>query len=122
VICSITAALVFLWPTGDERSLAVKAVNFLVDPFGSLPVLPEPLPMSLGDDADAVTAHDAQEFAYYEAYEGSALNRVRMDLRGWRPPLEPSTQRQALIALGFFGLLLTWRLGGSPPEASSENS
>lgn len=117
MISVVAAALVMLWPTGGERSLGVKAVNYAADPFHRLPVDPGPIPMGLGDDADVVAAHDAQERAFYDAYEGSLLTRIRMELRGWRDPLDPATQRQALVALAVVGALMVWRLAGSDGKA-----
>ncbi len=105
-----------LWPTANDRSLATKAVNFIADPRGHLPALPPPIPLGLGDDADAVIAHDEQEAAYYDAYNGSAVTRFRMTMREWRIPLSPGTTRQILIAVAVLGLLLLWRLEGSKHE------
>lgn len=98
------------WPDGDGESLAVKIAHFAVDPSGDLPSLPPPIPMGLGDNADAVMAHDAAEAAYYDAYDSSAIARSRMAVRDWRDPLDPSTQRQILIAVVVAGVLLAWRL------------
>jgi hypothetical protein len=58
----IVAALliVFAWPPRDDESLALKFVNWVVDPSGELPVLPNQLALGQGDDPDAVSAHDLQ--------------------------------------------------------------
>lgn len=112
VIWVLATAVVLLWPLGEGPSLAVKAVHFAADPRGSLPVLPEPLPMGVGDDGEAVIQHDLQTNAYYDAWDASAWTRARMRLRDWRPGVDPTTERQILIALVVLGALLLWRLGG----------
>jgi len=116
----VAGALVLLWPTANDRSLAAKVVNLIADPRGSLPVLPPPIPLGMGDDADAVIAHDEQEAAYYEAHDGSALTRFRMAMKDWTVPLAPGTTRQILIAVAVLGLLLVWRLDGSKSERAAE--
>ena len=113
VIWVVATAVVLLWPLGEGPSLAVKAVHLAVDPRGALPVMPEPLPMGVGDDGDAVLQHDMQEAAYYDAWDSSAWMRTRIRLRDWRPGVSPTTERQILIALVALGALLVWRLGGS---------
>lgn len=116
----MAGALVLLWPTANDRSLATKAVNFIADPRGSLPVQPPPIPLGLGDDADAVIAHDEQEAAYYDAYNGSAVTRFRMTMREWKIPFTPGTTRQILIAVAVLGLLLVWRLESSKGEDTAD--
>jgi hypothetical protein len=117
----VAAALVLLWPSANDRSLAAKAVNFVADPRGTLPVLPPPIPLGAGDNADVVIAHDEQEAAYYDAYDGSALTRFRMRMRDWTMPLAPGTTRQILIAVAVLGLLLVWRLDASKREPTAED-
>ena len=56
VIWAAAALIVLAWPPESGRSLLVKAVNRAADPRGTLPALPPPLPMSLGDNGDAVAA------------------------------------------------------------------
>jgi hypothetical protein len=121
VIWVVAAILVLFWPGRESPSLAVKAVNFGADPFHSLPTLPPPLPLGLGDDAEAVILHDMQENAYFDAYESSALNRLRMMLKDWRDPLDSTTERQILVGLAVLGALLVWRLGGSKARVGSES-
>jgi len=113
VIWVVALISIMFWPSEASPSLAVKALHFGVDPFHRLPVLPPPLPMGLGDDADAVILHDTQENAYYDAYDSSWMNRLRMKLRDWRDPLDPTTERQLLVGLIVLGSLLIWRLEGS---------
>jgi hypothetical protein len=102
--------LVLGWPPDNGRSLGVKIVNRVVDPSGSLPSLPPPLPMSLDDDGDAVAAHDAQEADYYRQHQSSRLLRWRLDLKEAGEPLDPSTERQLLVALAVMSALGVWRL------------
>jgi hypothetical protein len=111
VIWTVAVAMVLAWPLGGNRSLAVKAVNFGADPLGRLPSMPPPLPMGLGDDGDAVALYDQQVAAFYDAYDASAWTRVRMRLRDWRDPIDPTTERQLLTAFAVLGAVLTWRLG-----------
>jgi hypothetical protein len=120
VIWVVAAAVLLLWPLSDSPSLAVKTVHFAADPLGRLPVLPEPLPMGLGDDADIVMEHDLRTQEYYDAYESSAWVRTRMKLRDWRPRVATSTERQILIAFTVLGALLVWRLGS--PGTSNEGA
>jgi len=61
-------ALVVAWPPDADKSLAVKFVNWVVDPSGELPVLPDPLALGLGDDPVAVAAHDEQVQRYDALY------------------------------------------------------
>lgn len=110
IIWTVAALLVLAWPPGTGRSLLVKTVNRASDPAGTLPSLPAPLPMSLDDDGDAVAAHDAQEREFYRAYAGSRLMRWRMDLRDAGEPLDPSTERQLLVAVAVLSALAVWRL------------
>ena len=58
----------------DDRSIGGKPCG---NPIGrnGRSSRPPPLPMSLDDDGDAVSAHDAQESEYYQAYDSSTLTR-----------------------------------------------
>lgn len=112
VIWLVAVVLVLFWPLQGARSLAVKAVNFAADPFTNLPTLPPPLPMGLGDDADAVILYDRQVAEYYDAWDSSPWIRARIRMRDWRDPLDPTTERQLLVGLAVLGALLVWRLGG----------
>jgi hypothetical protein len=107
-----TAALlvVLAWPPDAGRSLGAKIVNWAVDPRGTLPSLPEPLPMGLDDDGEAVTEHDMLENAYYQFRERSTLTRWRMDLKSAGDPFAPSTERQLLVAVAVVAALAVWRM------------
>ena len=69
--------------------------------------------MELGDNADAVAEHDAQEQEYYRVVGSSDWARRRMQLKELNDPLDPATARQLLVGLGVLGALVVWRLGGS---------
>ena len=118
VIWAAAALIVLAWPPESGRSLLVKAVNRAADPRRALPALPPPLPMSLDDDGDAVSAHDAQEREFYRVYDSTGEARWRMNLRDAGEPLDPSTERQLLVAVGVLSALAVWRLStpGSPSK------
>jgi hypothetical protein len=101
--------LILAWPAQD-RSLAVKAINWGVDPFESLPSTPGPLAMGAGDDPEAVQQHDAEEAAYYSMYNTSRLARLRLQLRDLDDPFDPATERQVLVGLAILSALGIWRL------------
>src|SRR5262249_10866672 len=102
------------WPAEHGRSLGVKAANWLVDPSNSLPTLPEPLPMGLDDDGDAVSAHDAQESEYYRQYGSSRVMQVRMTNKTASDTFDHSTERQILIGIAILSALVVWRLDKKP--------
>src|SRR4051794_11002398 len=107
-----TAALLVIlaWPPDNGRPLALLAARWLADPSGVLPSMPEPLPMSLDDDGDAVAAHDAREREYYGALSGSTATRWRLMLKEARLPWDVSTLRQLLAGVAVLSALAVWRL------------
>jgi hypothetical protein len=107
----VAVFLILAWPSGDSKSLGAKVVNWAVDPGDALPTMPAQLPMSLDDDGDAVTAHDEIERAYYDAYQRSSMNRLRMKLKEAGDPLDPATERQILVGVGILAALGVWRMG-----------
>ena len=109
MIWTTFAVVVLLWPV-EGGSLVIRTAHFVVDPTGELPTMPPPLSLMEGDNGDAVMAHDAQQNAYYDAYESSALTRARMRVRDWHDPLPAGTQRDLLLGLAVFAALLVWRL------------
>jgi hypothetical protein len=111
IICALAAILVCAWPPDRGSSLLVKGVRWAADPRGALPSFPPPLPIGLGDNGDAVTAHDALEAEYYRHYNSSSWTRRRMALKSFDDPFDPMTERQLLVAAAVFGSLLVWRLG-----------
>jgi hypothetical protein len=110
VIWTVAIAALLAWPPDAGRSLGVTALHWIVDPAGALPSFPPPLPMGLDDDGDAVAAHDAQETAYYQRRDSSALTRWRMAMKEAGDPMEPQTTRQLLAALIVASALVVWRL------------
>jgi len=110
IIWAVAVLLVLVWPPEKGRSLGVKALNWAVDPSGSLPALPEPLPMRLDDDGDAVAAHDALEMEYYRRRDSSATARWRMAMKIAIDPLDPQTERQLLVGVALLSALAIWRL------------
>jgi hypothetical protein len=112
LIWTVAVLTILAWPPDRGRSLAVKAVNWTADPLGSLPTLPPPLPMSMDDDGDAVTAHDALELDYYRQRERSAATRWRMWLKEAGEPFDPMTERQLLAGVLALSALGVWRLNG----------
>ena len=119
IVYAVTLLIVAAWPPGpggtnEGRSLGMKVVNRAVDPWGSLPALPPPLPMGLDDDGDAVAAHDALETEYYRVRDTSAWNRWRMTIKSARDPMDPTTTRQILVGIAALAGLTVWRLSARP--------
>jgi hypothetical protein len=110
IIWPVALLLVAVWPADQDRSLAMKAVNYLVDPAGSLPILPGPLAIEVEDDTDAVAEHDAVTMEYDRLYDTSRWMRTRLELKVARDPFNPTTERQLLVGLGVVAALLVWRL------------
>jgi len=108
----IALAIVCVWPPGDDKSLAVKIVNWTVDPKDELPVLPDPLALGKGDDPDAVAEHDRQVQQYDALYLKGGWTRRRLALKVARDTFNPSTERQVLTAIGVVTAFVAWRLGG----------
>jgi hypothetical protein len=119
IIWPVALLLVAVWPADQDRSLALKAVNYLVDPTDSLPILPGPLAMGLGDDPAAVAEHDAVTMDYDRLYATSWWMRIRLELKDARDPFSPSTERQLLTGFGVVAALLVWRL--EPRNQSSRS-
>jgi hypothetical protein len=112
IIWTVAVLLILAWPPGDAPSLGIKTINWAVDPGDSLPTLPDPLPMGLDDNGDAVAAHDAQEAEYHRLHEGSAITRWRMTLKTARDPFDPATEREMLAGVGILSALGAWRVAG----------
>jgi hypothetical protein len=116
----LTLAAVFIvsaWPPDNGKSLAMKVVNWAVDPWSELPVLPPQLGLGAGDDVEAVNARDAVVRQYDELYMQGGWTRRRLLLKVAGDPFDASTTRQLLTGLGVLSLLLAWRLAGRPPRA-----
>ena len=111
MLAVVTLLIVCAWPPQDDRSLAMKIVNWAVDPDGTLPVLPDPLALGHGDDPDAVAEHDVQVQRYDEMYLKGGWMRKRLELKVARDPFAPATERQVLALLAVVTVLLVWRTG-----------
>jgi hypothetical protein len=105
----VALLIVALWPPSEDRSLAVKFVNWVVDPGDRLPTLPGPLAFGQGDDPAAVEAHDLQTRMYDELYAKGGWTRTRLELKVARDPFNASTERQLLIAFGVITGFIVWR-------------
>jgi len=112
IIWIVAVLLILCWPPEKGRSLGVKITNRLADPRNTLPAMPEPLPIALDDNGDAVSEHDALAAEYYRRYESSALTRYRMRLKEATDPFDPSTERQILAGIGILSALAVWRING----------
>jgi hypothetical protein len=108
--------IVAAWPPDRGTSLAMKAVNWAVDPWNELPVLPPQLGFGAGDDVEAVNARDAIVREYDALYAQGGWTRRRLLLKVADDPFDPSTTRQLLAAVGVLSLLLAWRLAGREPS------
>ena len=112
IIWIIAVLLILFWPPDKGRSLGVQIANWIADPRHSLPSMPEPLPIALDDNGDAVTEHDAQAAEYYRQYESSSWTRFRMKLKEATEPFDPSTERQILAGIGILSARAIWRING----------
>lgn len=112
VIWTVAALLILTWPPREGGSLALKAVRWMADPRNALPTLPDPLPMGLGDDGDAVAEHDRRMQEYYDFVDRSAANRLRVRLKTAEEPLDPGTERQLLTGVAILAALGVWQLNG----------
>ena len=105
--------IVCAWPPGPpsrDKSLAMKFVNWAVDPRGELPVMPPPFTFANGDDPQTVIEHDTQSLNYGTLYLKDGWTRRRLELKVADDPFNPSTERQLLVALGVATVFLVWRL------------
>jgi hypothetical protein len=106
----VAVLIVFAWPPRDGKSLAVSFVNWAVDPWNELPVLPPQLSRGLGDDPAAVEEHDRQVQQYDALYLKGGWTRTRLELKVARDPFNPATTRQVLTMVGVITALVVWRL------------
>src|SRR5438128_2639547 len=108
----VALLVVFAWPPASDKSLAVKFVNWAVDPGNALPVLPDQLALGLGDDPDAVNTHDLQVQRYDALYLKGGWTRRWLELKVAGDPFNPSTERQVLTGIAVMTAFLAWRFGG----------
>jgi hypothetical protein len=109
VVVVVALTIVSVWPPEDDRSLAVKFVNWIVDPLDALPVLPPQLALGRGDDPEAVEARDLQTQQYDALYLKGGWTRRRLELKVARDPINPATERQLLLVIGVVTALFAWR-------------
>jgi hypothetical protein len=112
ILLIVALLIVAAWPPADSRSLAMKFVNWAVDPGSRLPTLPPPYGPGEGDDLQAVNAHDLQTRMYDELYEKGGWTRMRLELKEAGDPFDAGTERQMLVAFGVVAGFLVWRFGG----------
>ena len=112
ILVSVALFIVIAWPPAEDRSLAFKFVNWVVDPRDQLPVLPPQLGFGVGDDPVAVAEHDAQVQHYDELYAQGGWMRKRLEFKVASDPFKPSTERQLLVAFGVLSAFLVWRFAG----------
>ena len=115
VLVAVAIALVAAWPPLGDRSLIMKFVNWAVDPWNRLPVLPDPLPPGMGDSPEFVEAHDAEMRLYDAIYSEGGITRRRLLLKDARDPFDPSTTRQVLACGIAVSALYAWKLGSRRP-------
>ena len=118
ILVVVALLIVFAWPPTDDKSLAVKFANWGVDPWDELPVLPDQLALGLGDDPDAVAAHDQQTQQYDALYLKGGWTRKRLQLKVAGDPINPSTERQVLTAIGVLTAFVVWRMAGKNAAGS----
>jgi len=105
----LALALTLAWPPVEGQSLAVKFVNWAVDPGGTLPILPGPFAPGQGDDLETVNAHDLQTRMYDELYGRGGWTRLRLELKVAGDPFDRVTERQVLTLVGVVAGFLIWR-------------
>lgn len=111
-LLAVALSVIVLWPPVNERSLAVKFTNWVVDPGNRLPILPPQFAVGEGDNFQAVEARDAIVRAYDELYNRGGLTRMRLNLKVANDPFNPSTERQLLLAFAAVAVFLVWREEG----------
>ena len=112
VLVIVALLIVLLWPPRDDKSLAFKLVNWAVDPWDDLPILPDQLPLGAGDDPEAVSIHDILSQQYDALYQKGGWTRMRLALKVANDPLNPATERGLLTGLAVMTAFLVWRWGG----------
>lgn len=108
----IAVAVIAAWPPAGDRSLLLKLTTLAVDPSDSLPILPPQLAGGMGDDVTAVEIRDAMVRRYDEMYARGGLTRLRLELKVFTDPFNPSTERQLLLVFGAVAAFVVWRLEG----------
>ena len=112
VLFLVALGIIVVWPPANDKSLAVKFTNWVVDPRGRLPILPPQLGLGLGDSPEAVEARDAEVRMYDTLYAQGGWTRARLELKVAEDPFNPATERQVLLLFGVCAAFLAWRFGG----------
>ena len=112
ILVIVALFIVIAWPPAEDRSLAFKFVNWAVDPWDELPVLPDQLGFGIGDDPAAVAEHDAAVQHYDELYQRGGWTRRRLELKVATDPFNKSTVRQLLVVFGVLSGFVVWRFAG----------
>jgi len=110
LLANVLLLVVFVWPPQGDKSLAVKALNWAVDPRDALPVRPPQLPAGLGDDPDAVYNHDMVLEQYETMHDEGGWIRTRLELKVAKDPFNPATERQLLTGIAVLTALALLRL------------
>jgi hypothetical protein len=118
----VALLIVVAWPPTDDRSLALKFVNWAVDPGDRLPTLPPPYGPGEGDDLEAVNAHDLQTRTYDELYDKGGWTRMRLELKVAGDPFNAATERQLLVAIGVVAGFMVWRRANPKAQIPSPKS
>ena len=108
-LMAVALMIVFVWPPDNDSSLAMKTINWAVDPMNRLPILPPQLGFGMGDDPIAVEAHDAQVREYDRLDNEGGWTRTRLKWKVATDPFNKSTERQVLLALGVVAAFVVWR-------------
>ena len=107
----VAVCIALAWPSNDDKSLALKLLNWSVDPTDRLPILPDELEIGQNDDPDAVYYHDMVTQQYDALYNKGGWTRMRLQLKVANDPFRPSTTRQVLAVFGAVAALIVWRFG-----------
>jgi hypothetical protein len=112
LLLAVALVVVFVWPPDADSSLAFKTLNWAIDPTDRLPTLPAQLGFGMGDDPQAVEAHDAEVREYDRLYNQGGWTRTRLRLKVAADPFNKSTERQVLLVFAVAAAFLVWRFGG----------
>jgi hypothetical protein len=112
LVLVIVLGVIAAWPPDNDKSLAMKFVNWTVDPWRQLPILPPQLGFGVGDDPVEVEERDAEVRRYDDFYNRGGWTRTRLELKVANDPLNRSTTRQVLLAVAAIALFAVWRAGG----------
>jgi hypothetical protein len=111
LLITLALLIVCVWPPVDDKSLAMKFVNWAVDPLDRLPLLPPQFALGEGDDPEVVARHDMLVQQYDALYLKEGWTRKRLELKAARDPFNASTERQLFTGAGVLVALLAWRWG-----------